>query len=153
MYKKILSPLDGSEFAECSLEHVRAIAAGCNVPEVVLLMAVEPIPQYALVDLSEEAHREAERTAAVWAQDYLAKTADALNLKNDSVVVKTAIARGRAADVILDYTSENRVDLIIMSTHGRSGVSRWVFGGVAEKVLRHSPVPVLITSPAACRTG
>ena len=42
MYKKILVPLDGSELAECALEHVKAIAIGCNVPEVVLLRVVEP---------------------------------------------------------------------------------------------------------------
>ena len=51
---------------------------------------------------------------------------------------------GGIAETILDYAENNKVDLIIMSTHGRSGPSRWAFGSVAEKVVRHAPCPVLV---------
>ena len=82
-------------------------------------------------------------------QDYLSRTAD--KLKQEGLAVETAILVGRAADEILGYASQNQVDLIIMSTHGRSGISRWVMGSVADRVLRHSAVPVLIIAPAGCR--
>ena len=58
------------------------------------------------------------------------------------------IVGGAADEAILDYAKENNIDLIVMSTHGRSGVHRWIFGSVTQRVLRHSPVPVLIVPPA-----
>jgi nucleotide-binding universal stress UspA family protein len=151
MYKKILSPMDGSEFAECSLEHLKSIATGCNVPEVVLLTVIEPFPP--TTGISEDWRNKLEKEARAEAEDYLTNLAERLNLKKENVTIKTAIAHGRPAGNILKYASENKVDLIIMSTHGRSEVSRWFFGSVAEKVLRHSPVPVLIASPIVCRAN
>ena len=66
------------------------------------------------------------------------------SLKADGIAVEIDIAYGGAAEAILDYAKKNKVNLIVMSTHGRSGVSRWFFGSVAERVLRHSVIPVLI---------
>jgi nucleotide-binding universal stress UspA family protein len=151
MYKKILSPMDGLEFAECSLEHLRSIATGCNVPEIVLLTVIEPFPP--TTGISDDWRNKLEKEAQAEAEDYLTKLVERLNLNKENVTIKTAIARGRPAGNILKYASEHNVDLIIMSTHGRSGVLRWVFGSVANKVLRHSPVPVLIASPIACRAN
>ncbi len=153
MYKRILAPLDGSAFSECSLEHVRAIATGCHVPEVILLMVVEPIPHQVLEDWSppENWHRDAQKHAGDHAKDYLSKVAD--SLKKDVAATQAVVIQGRPADTILKFADKNRVDLIIMSTHGRSGPSRWVFGSVADKIIRHSIVPVLITSPSGCRVG
>jgi nucleotide-binding universal stress UspA family protein len=51
----------------------------------------------------------------------------------------------------LEYAAKNHVDLIIMTSHGRSGISRWLFGSVAERVSQHSTIPVLIVAPAGCR--
>jgi nucleotide-binding universal stress UspA family protein len=147
MYQKILAPLDGSELSECSLELIRAIATGCHIPEVVLLRVVEPVPT--VPQLSEDWRRNAEREALDSAQDYLSRLAD--NLKKEGVAAETIILKGRPAEEIVDYVKKNPVDLIIMSTHGRSGVSRWVFGSVAERVLRHSAVPVLLISAPGCR--
>jgi nucleotide-binding universal stress UspA family protein len=67
--------------------------------------------------------------------------------------IETVVTDGRPADEILNYATDNKVDLIIMSTHGRSGVSRWFFGSVAEKVIRHATVPVLISPPRGTRAG
>lgn len=149
MYKKILAPLDGSEFSECSLEHVRAVATGCQVPEVVLLRVVEPIRQ--TYELGEDWRRDAEGKGQAEAKDYLAKVAD--DLKKGGVAAETAVVLGQPAEAILDYAKQNQVELIIMSTHGRSGVSRWAFGSVADRVLRHSVAPVLIVAPAPCRAS
>jgi len=151
MYKKILVPLDGSEFSECSLEHVRAVAAGCRVPKVVLLRVVEPLP--GVYELGEEWRRNTEAKLQVEAKDYLSKVANNLkgDLKKGSVAIETVVVKGNPAYEILEYSKKNQIDLIIMSTHGRSGVSRWVMGSVADRVLRHSLAPVLIVSPAGCR--
>ncbi len=151
MYKKILAPLDGSEFSECSLEHVRAVATGCQVPEVILLSVVEPVAPHAYAEASAEWMANAEKTAQEEIKDYLSQLADKLN--KEGVAAQTAVILGRPADKILDYANKNQVELIIMSTYGRSGVSRWVFGSVADRVLRHSAVPVLIVSPPGCRVG
>lgn len=149
MYKRILAPLDGSEFSECSLEHVRAIATGCHVQEVILLRVIEPAQQVYGID--EDFLRKATQTAVASAKDYLAKLAD--SLKKEGIATQTVVIQGKAADEILDFANKNQVDLIVMSTHGRSGVSRWVLGSVADRIIRHSTAAVLIASPPGCRIG
>ena len=81
------------------------------------------------------------------AKEYLGNIADAL--KKDGMVVRTIIKKANqgAAETIIDYAKGNKVDLIIMSTHGRSGISRWTLGSVTDKVIRHSGIPVLTTIP------
>ena len=143
MYRKMLVPLDGSELSESSLEHARAVATGLQVPEVVLLRVVEPLSSQVYAYLGTSFIADAEKKAKAEAEDYLAKVAD--TLKKEGIAAQTTTILGRPADQILDYADENQVDLIIMSTHGRSGVSRWVSGSVADRVIRHSAVPVLIT--------
>jgi len=93
--------------------------------------------------------RDADKKLEAEANDYLAKIA--ANLKKEGIATQTAVIQGMAAEEILDYVTKNKVDLIVMSTHGRSGVSRWALGGVADRVLRHSIAPVLIASPSGCR--
>jgi nucleotide-binding universal stress UspA family protein len=151
IYKKILAPLDGSKLAECTLEHIRAIAMGCQVPEVVLLQIIEPIsrPGYLPAELAEDTYRRAKDTAEVQAKDYLSEVAESLG--KEGIAVGTDIAYGLPADEILNYAKNNDVDLIIMSTHGRAGISRWVFGSVAERIVRHSLIPVLVVTPRGCR--
>ena len=150
MYQKILVPLDGSEFSECVLNHVRAIATGCQVPEVVLLGIAEPISYqvYYMIGI-EDRVREMQKETQKYVESYLSKAAD--SLRQDGLTVQTVVVSGRPAEEILDYANKNQVDLIIMSTHGRSGVSRWVVGSVTDKVVRHSVTPVLTISPPGCR--
>lgn len=112
-------------------------------------MVVE-LPRQPL-ERGEEWPREVEERGRSWAEDYLTKMAN--RLKKEGVATHTVVVTGWPADKILDYTDQNQVDLIIMSTHGRSGATRWVFGSVADRVLRHARVPVLMVSPAGCRTG
>ena len=150
MYQKILAPLDGSEFSECALAHVSAIATGCQVPDVTLLSIIEPVPQMTYVYASDVLDKAAPKMQAE-TENYLGKIAD--RLKGEGLTVQTVVLNGRAADEILSYISQNPVDLIIMSTHGRAGVSRWVMGSVTDRVLRHSTVPVLTVSPAGCRVS
>ena len=151
MYKKMLAPLDGSGFSECSLEHVRTVAIGCQVPEVVLLMVVEPIKTIAYAETSGDWVAEKEKHNQAEAEKYLSELAE--NLEGEGVVVQAAVVHGNPAEEILDYAKNNQVGLIVMSTHGRSGISRWAFGSVTDRVLRHSAVPVLITPPPGRISG
>ena len=154
MYKKILVPLDGSEFSECSLEHVKAIATDCHVPETILLRVVEPFSAEtvsALILAGDDVLREAELESKSEASNYLTKIRD--NLVKGGLAVETVIVDGRPAEEILDYAKNNKVDLIVMTTHGKTGISRWFFGSVAGKVLQHSGVPILMISPSGCRPG
>jgi nucleotide-binding universal stress UspA family protein len=113
---------------------------------VVLLNVIEPIRLSYVKALQSDAPA----TVKMYAKNYLAKASG--SLKKAGIAAETAIVHGIPADEILDYATKNGVDLIIMSTHGRSGVSRWAFGSVADRVLRHSTAPVLIVPPRGCRT-
>jgi len=154
MYNKILVPLDGSSFSECILDHVKAVATGCKVPEVILLSVVEPVEAqlhtfYVPSDWPSQV-KEADDKAMAEAREYLAKVAQ--RLEKDGVTAKPVVLFAREIDEeILRYAAENKIDLIIMSTHGSSGVRRWHFGSVARRVATHSPVPLLMASPPGCR--
>jgi len=154
MYKKILAPLDGSEFAECILPHVEAIGSGCHVPEIVLFRVVEPLSAEsvaALATAGDNYLRDALLESQEEAKTYLEKKKD--ELAKNGLTVQTMAVDGDAANEILEYAGSNGVDLILISTHGKSGISRWFFGSVAQKVLHHAMVPVLMTSPPGCRVS
>ncbi|MFH0847154.1 MAG: universal stress protein [Chloroflexota bacterium] len=163
MYRKILVPMDGSETAESALSHVRAMSKASPPPEIVLLSVVEPKDwgsRYKWGDksasdrLTEELKRwEAEENER-WlteAGEYLTEMANLL--AQDGITVKTAIVQGTPAEAILDYARENRVDLIIMATHGRSGTARWALGSVTDKIMRAGEVPVLVVTAESRRKG
>jgi nucleotide-binding universal stress UspA family protein len=152
MYKKILVPLDGSELSEHALEHLKGIAMEPRITSIILLRVAEtPVALIAGGPDGLEMAAKAKEQAKVDANNYLTKIAN--HLKKKKMNVETIITDGIPADDILNYATENEVDLIIMSTHGRSGISRWFSGSVAEKVIRHSTVPVLISPPHGTRTG
>ncbi len=151
MYSKILVPLDGSELSECSLEHIKPAATGGGTAEVILLRVVEPPNSgevsawsqagYTVTDVQNRIKKDA--------RDYVSRAAE--KLVNQGISARSEMIEGRAAETILDYAEKNGVDLIIISTHGRSGISRWAFGSVADRVVRHSPIPVLVISAPGCR--
>ena len=146
MYKTIMVPLDGSELAECVLPHVEIFIKECGVKNVVFLRAVQPSPtsftptQAAIEALKKINEMDEERR--INAGKYLNQITD--KLKNETTHLRTEAILGSIPDTIIGYVEKNQVDLIIMATHGRSGVSRWVRGSVADKVLRASSVPVLL---------
>ena len=155
MYKKILVPLDGSELAEHVLDHVKAVAKGGHDPQVILLQVIEPLLISFKADITvANNYREAEDKFETSVKDYLSRVAE--TLKKSGIAVETAISNithGSAAGEILNYATENGVDLIVMSTHGKSGSSRWHFGSVSDRVASHSAIPVLIVAPSGFRTG
>jgi nucleotide-binding universal stress UspA family protein len=160
MYNRIFAPLDGSKMSECSLSHIKEIATGCHVAEVILLTVLESITssffwptskaQVDAIVAEMDKNRQQMRQKA---EKYLNGINE--NFRLAGLSVQNVILEERddlkAADIILDYAQSNDIDLIVMSTHGRSGVARWSFGSVADKVVRHATVPVLTVAPQGCR--
>jgi nucleotide-binding universal stress UspA family protein len=153
MYKKILVPLDGSALSETSLEHVKSIVSGNAVTEVILLRVVEPISSFDASALAQSGYLmgDVQNRKKADAADYLSKVA--ANLDKEGIKTQQVIAEGRAAEAVMDYVEKNQVDLIIMSSHGRTGISRWAFGSVADRILHQSGIPVLLVAVAGARKG
>ena len=153
MYKKILVPLDGSKLAECVLPHVEALAKGGQVQEVVFARVHEPFRGFGGADyvMSEReiARVESEQIAA--AEKYLQEVVNQVRL--DGLKPRAELLRGSVAESLAEYAAKNGVDLVIIATHGRSGVSRWVWGSVADRILRSSCVPVLMIRAPGCVLG
>jgi len=149
MYNKMLVPLDTSDFAECVLDHVKEIATARAIPEVVLMTVVEPVTSQAMAYMGSERVKESEGRVAAAGLQYLEKVKKSLAL--DKSKVTTVTLSGPATETILDYIDNNGVDLVILSSHGRSGVSRWLLGSTADKILRRSPVPVFLVPALSCR--
>ncbi len=152
MYQKILVPLDGSELAECVLPYVEELAKGCNVEEVILVSITEPVVgvirrrSYRTADSAESPQPLVEVPITVGKQQrqaerYLNRIAKRLGAKR--LNLHTEVLLGNPAEEIIRYCNEKNCTLIAMASHGRSGISRWAFGSVADKVLRASTVPVL----------
>jgi nucleotide-binding universal stress UspA family protein len=102
-----------------------------------------------IADDAEKAHAKVLNTAS----GYMKKVSK--DLQKSGLNVKTEIIEASGnqhpAEIILDYAEKNHVDLIILTTHGRSGISRWAFGSQADKVVTRSKVPVLTITPSGCR--
>jgi len=150
MYSRIMVPLDGSELAECVLPHVEALADVAKPPNVVLVRIVEPylIPgeddvngSFTAADLTDKAEQSVSQQHLIKAADYLKGIAANLKVKSE---VDRVVPKGKPAEALIDYAVANNVDLVIISTHGRSGISRWARGSVAERILHSTRVPVFM---------
>ncbi len=151
MFKKIMVPLDGSELAECVLPHVQAFISGCQVGTIVLVRVVElaamsykgtyvtSAEDLAKMDANTKKIEEERKNKAT---EYLKVVVS--QLKPDGVNFQTEVLSGRVAESLVDYAETNAVDLILIATHGRSGVSRWVRGSIADRIRRAARVPVLM---------
>jgi nucleotide-binding universal stress UspA family protein len=154
MYRKILVPLDGSELSECVLPHVENVAKGCGTAEVVLLRVCEPpviladYPQSFETQWEEHIRQE---TIHLQKQCRLYLNEAEKKLEAAGLKVSSVSSLGKAPEEILDYAVQHQVDLIIMATHGRSGIARWAFGSTAERVLHASPIPVMMIRPRECQ--
>jgi nucleotide-binding universal stress UspA family protein len=153
--KELIVPLDGSELAENVLPHVKALAGkeGISSVKVVLLRACEPpsMPTYYSPELSEiplhwgqYAQQETTRCKQV-ANEYLAGIES--RLKANNIDVRSEVLVGKASDEIVNYANKNSNSLIVMATHGRSGLSRLVYGSVALNILVGVTNPILLIKP------
>ncbi len=141
MYKKILIPLDGSILAEQAIESAIAVA-GKFTSEVHLVQVITNylVPSYGIDYQVGETYRDVSLREA---SAYLENVRDRLTVDFDGEI-KAKVIEGLVAENIVDYADTQEIDLIVMATHGRSGIGRWVFGSVAERVLRGAQCPILM---------
>ena len=145
MFNHLLVPLDGSKLAEMALPMAKSIAGQFN--SRITLLQVVALPYAAgfghessgtfsdLNSLNQEMKREA--------TSYMEAKRQVLHQAGIQVDVQIVMGKS-AAEAILTAVDELEADTIVMSTHGRSGLMRWVFGSVADKVLRHADVPIML---------
>jgi len=145
-------PLDGSKLAECVLPHVEALAKGCQVKEVEFVRVFEPfrMPTAGEFVMSEKDMAKLDAEHKAEADKYIqevAKNAQKIGVKASGKVIKRT--EGVAED-LAEYAKKSGADVIVIATHGRSGASKWVWGSVADRVLRSSCVPVLMVRAPGC---
>ena len=153
--KTLIVPLDGSELAESVLPHVEALAKQRSTKpiEVLLLKVSEPpsVPTYYGPEISgvslnwgdyiqQETIRRKESS-----EEYLAKIEK--RIKADKINVSSKVIEGKANDEIVDYANNNPESIIVLATHGRSGISRLVYGSVAANLLNGITNPILMVKP------
>ncbi|MCX6035919.1 MAG: universal stress protein [Chloroflexi bacterium] len=146
MYLKILVPLDGSEVAECVLPHVEVLSRGYENASITFIYVVPPLDA-PMVNPNYRSKLKAEARNA--AEDYLKKLCAKARFK-DRASGKVIV--GKVADAIVEYAAKNRMDIIVMATHGRSGVSHWFYGSVAEKVVHGSKIPIWLVKASSCHS-
>jgi len=148
--KRILLPLDGSELGEASLPYVEEWATVTKA-EVILLQVVTPHYDITLAQgytshlgrISEEYLTHASAAA----KDYLNSVKE--RLTKMGITARSEVEVGSPAERIVGYAKESNIDLIAMSTHGRSGIGRWLLGSVADKVIHAADRPILLVRASA----
>ena len=140
MYKKILVPLDGSELAKKALDHAEELAKICGA-EIILFQVIPLMSIYGALELVtpiivDEKQKEA-------AEMDLTNLAEEMKTRGHKVTAVIRIGQQVAAEII-DFAKESGVDLIVMCTHGYSGITLWALGSVARKVLTRAETPILL---------
>ncbi len=154
MNEIILVPLDGSQFSQCSLAQVKDISINCNSREVIALRVVEPIQSDEILHLAEikdSLVSQLENKKKSVALEYVSSIAKLL--KEEGLPARGEVVYGRADEQIIKFAEDHKVDLIIMSTHGRSGMTRWALGGVADRIAHYSNTPVLFVKARECKVS
>jgi len=154
VYGKILVPLDGSKLAEGVLPQVEELARRFD-SEVTLIQVVAPLsklvaettpaslePSGAAAAVGVGAAAEALKAEREGARSHLDGIVQ--RLKAEGLKARGEVVEGGAGSAIVDYARRHGMDLIAMSTHGRSGLRRLVYGSVADHVLRNAGTPVLL---------
>lgn len=137
VYEKILVATDGSKNAEVAIEHAVHIAQACSAT------------LYAIYVADINAYEPGLRSSGTSIHELLRKKGVEVVKKAEleaelhKVEVKTAILEGNPAEKIVEYAKDKNIDLIVIGKLGRTGISRFMIGSVAEKVVRTSPMPVL----------
>ena len=149
--KRILIPVDFSDDSLNALAYARDLAVA-SAPELVVLHVIEPVYYAAPTDLYATSPNLAllldeQRKAA---KTQLARIAGGLEKKG--VRVRTILKTGSPAQVIVDTAKSVKADLVVVSTHGRTGLAHMVMGSVAEKVVRGASCPVLTVRRAVLKS-
>jgi nucleotide-binding universal stress UspA family protein len=145
MYQRILVPLDGSSLSEAALPHAEKLAHALNIEIVLLHVDVSPAPEFdphtsPFAPQSEEI-KKAHADEKIYIKTVCAK------LEGEGLRATFLLRVGAVAETILETAETMQTDIIIMSTHGRTGVLRLLLGSVAEKVVHQSKIPVMLIRP------
>ncbi len=153
MYKKVLVPLDGSELAECALNHVKNLFKDGSVGDIVILNLVKLDIPWADAEFDSIFRFDINGLRdklLIESRKYLCDVESRLN--GEGMKVKTELLEANnLAHAITSYARKNGVDLIVIATHGYTGMKGMMMGSVAFSVLHQSHVPVLLIRPEACR--
>jgi nucleotide-binding universal stress UspA family protein len=152
MYRKVLVPLDGSKLAECAMDQVKIMVKEGFAEEVTLLNVVkidDPYPELSRYGKNFDINAMRKALFAS-ARKYLADVEARLGA--EGVRVKTEVVEADGpAPAITDYAQKNGMEMIVIATHGYTGMKKLMLGSVALSVLHDSHVPVLLIRPQACR--
>ena len=150
MYDRIAVPLDGSPLAECVIPHIELLARVSSNCEVQLITVIEPIevPTRGKIALTEEDLKQIHAELEKDARTYLEKVAQ--RLEREGIRTRPVIIQGKPAEGLIEYVHNNGIDLLLMATHGRSGLSKLFWGSIAEKVVRAVSVPVMLIKAGQC---
>jgi nucleotide-binding universal stress UspA family protein len=150
-YDRIVVPLDGSELAEEAIAHAETLARATGAPiHVVRVVDTPPLTQVAMVGLGVEQAAQAAALRRIEAEE--AAAAEYLEVIRERLVARglvttTAVVTGDVVPELLGAVRPR--DVLVMTTHGRTGLTRWFLGSVAEAVVRRSPAPVLLVRSVA----
>lgn len=141
MYDRILVPIDGSRVAEAAVDHAIALAEKHDASVDLLFVADTSQDSVTVVgtDVLDALEREGE--------EIVENAAD--RVESPGLEVSTAVLQGDPAETILDYVIDRAIDVVVMGTQGRTGLTRALLGSVAERVVREAPVPVVTIGPEA----
>ena len=175
MYNKVVIPLDGSKLAEEALPHLEVIAKGCSIPEIMLVSVTEKVKGSILQSQAFEkpvgkseaglplsgsiqggvvisTYKAGEQQIPIslgrmarTAYNYLAKIAKRLEKQGFRVCVNVLV--GNPAEEIVRFVDNQKADLVVMASRGKSGISRWDMGNIAEKVVRATNTTVMLVKP------
>ena len=142
-YKRVLVCLDGSALAETALPHAQLLASDEDAEILILRVSANPAAEFSFSDpsIANKLIGEMEAETLAYMQSARGK------LQKAGVRTSFLIRQGAIAETILRVAEECQADVIVMSTHGRSGVKRWLLGSVADRVVTHSDLPVLLIRP------
>lgn len=147
--KRVLVPLDSSDFGEAALPHAEELARMSGA-EILLVHVVTPqhyeitLAESRSIHLSKLSQEYLEHAKAA-ANDYLGSIVKSLSANN--IAARAFVEVGSPADRIIFRAKEEHVDLIALSTRGRSGIGLTVMGSVANKVVHSADIPVLLVKP------
>ncbi len=142
-FKRILTPLDGSDTGEAALRDAEAVAMKTGAS--IILLHVIPEPHAVEARILGPEFVQFVKAMHEAGQKYLEKVHKRLTEKG--IKVSAQILSGDPAATIVDVAKHEKADLIAMSTHGRSGIARWVLGSVADKILHESKIPMWLVRP------
>jgi nucleotide-binding universal stress UspA family protein len=142
MFKQILLPLDGSEMSEQALRYAVQIAENFQAQLTILRVMVPLAKSYrggsASISVIESAENEIRNIILEYLKDLEAK----IEMRN--IPVQTVLREGNPSQQILQFIDKNKIDLVVMSTRGETGVTRWLLGSVTDHVVRGADVPVVV---------